>query len=88
MISMNLENIHKNRSPFTCFALTFTLSIPFWIAGALTTFQILPGIPLSALGLLCMVVWGQEQWSELETFKGQMRTRQFLLLMMRGDEIH
>lgn len=55
MISRNLENIHKNRSPFTYFALTFALSIPFWIAGALTTFQILPGIPLSALGLLCMV---------------------------------
>jgi membrane protease YdiL (CAAX protease family) len=35
--------------------LTFALSIPFWIAGALTNFQLLPGVPLSALGLLCMV---------------------------------
>lgn len=45
----------RNRSPLTYFVLTFALSIPFWIAGALTDFQILPGIPLSALGLLCMV---------------------------------
>jgi len=45
----------KPRSPFVYFALTFALSIPFWIAGALTDFQLLPGIPLSALGLLCMV---------------------------------
>jgi membrane protease YdiL (CAAX protease family) len=35
--------------------LTFALSIPFWIAGALTNLQLLPGVPVSALGLLCMV---------------------------------
>jgi membrane protease YdiL (CAAX protease family) len=34
--------------------LTFALSIPFWIAGALTTLQLLPAIPVSALGLVCM----------------------------------
>jgi membrane protease YdiL (CAAX protease family) len=45
----------RNRSPVTYFLLTFALSIPFWIAGVLTNFQILPGIPISALGLLCMV---------------------------------
>ena len=42
------------RSPLTYFALTFALSIPFWVAGALTTFQLLPALPVSALGLLCM----------------------------------
>jgi membrane protease YdiL (CAAX protease family) len=45
----------QNRSPLIYFVLTFALSIPFWIAGALTDFQIMPGIPLSALGLLCIV---------------------------------
>jgi uncharacterized protein len=45
----------RNRSALTYFGLTFALSIPFWIAGALTKFQILPGIPVSALGLVCMV---------------------------------
>jgi membrane protease YdiL (CAAX protease family) len=35
--------------------LTFALSIPFWVAGALTTVQLLPALPVSALGLLCMV---------------------------------
>lgn len=44
-----------DRSPLTYFVLTFALSIPFWIAGAFSDFQILPGIPISALGLLCMV---------------------------------
>ena len=39
----------------TYFLLTFVLSIPFWTAGTLTTFQLLPGIPTRALGLLCMV---------------------------------
>lgn len=45
----------SNRSPLTYFVLTFALSIPFWIAGALTNRQLLPAIPVSALGLLCMV---------------------------------
>ena len=45
----------SNRSPLIYFVLTFALSIPFWIAGALTDLQILPVVPLSALGLLCMV---------------------------------
>ncbi len=45
----------KNRSPLIYFVLTFALSIPFWIAGSLTDMQILTGVPVSALGLLCMV---------------------------------
>jgi uncharacterized protein len=45
----------KNRSALTFFALTFALSIPFWIAGTLTKFQLLPGIPISALQLVCVV---------------------------------
>ena len=39
----------------TFFGLTFALSIPFWIAGAVTNIQLLPAIPVSALGLVCMV---------------------------------
>ncbi len=35
------------------FLLVLVLSIPFWLAGALTSFQLLPGLPLSALGFLC-----------------------------------
>jgi uncharacterized protein len=58
---VDIVKIHPNppkiraKSPWTYFVLTFALSIPFWIAGALTNFQLLPGIPLSAFGLLCMV---------------------------------
>ena len=39
----------------TYFGLTFALSLPFWMAGALTHFQLLPGVPVSTLGLLFMV---------------------------------
>jgi hypothetical protein len=35
------------------FALTLALSLPFWAAGASTAFQLLPGLPASALGFLC-----------------------------------
>ncbi|MGB8699076.1 MAG: CPBP family glutamic-type intramembrane protease [Thermosynechococcaceae cyanobacterium] len=45
----------RNRSPLAYFILTFALSIPFWIAGALTHVQILPALPVSALEVLCMV---------------------------------
>ena len=45
----------KTRSPLAYVVLTFALSLPFWIAGALTNLQLLPAIPVSALGLLCMV---------------------------------
>ena len=45
----------NRRSPLTYFALTIALSIPFWAAGAMTNFQLLPAIPVSALGFVCMV---------------------------------
>lgn len=45
----------KTRSPLVFFVLTFALSIPFWIAGAMTNLQLLPALPVSALGLLCVV---------------------------------
>lgn len=35
------------------FLLVFVLSIPFWAAGALTNLQLLPALPVSALGFLC-----------------------------------
>ncbi|MBW4621698.1 MAG: hypothetical protein KME17_20330 [Cyanosarcina radialis HA8281-LM2] len=50
-----LNSTVRNRSPLTYFVLTFALSIPFWAVGALTDFQLLPGIPVSALGILCVV---------------------------------
>ncbi len=39
--------------PYRFFALVFLLSIPFWLFGALTDGQILPGLPLSALMVVC-----------------------------------
>jgi membrane protease YdiL (CAAX protease family) len=37
------------RSPLTYVVLTFALSIPFWVIGAVSQVQVLPGIPISAL---------------------------------------
>lgn len=41
------------RSPLQFFALVFALSIPFWLLGAVTKRQLLPGLPVSALGFFC-----------------------------------
>lgn len=40
----------KRESIFVFFALVFALSIPFWILGAINPIELLPGLPISALG--------------------------------------
>ena len=37
----------------TFFLLVFALSLPFWLLGAVTERELLPGLPLSALAFLC-----------------------------------
>ena len=41
------------RSPLAFFALVFALSVPFAILGFVTKLQLMPGIPISALGFVC-----------------------------------
>ena len=41
------------KSPLRFFLLVFVLSLPFYLAGALTSFQMLPALPISALIFLC-----------------------------------
>lgn len=43
----------RNRSPLVFFVLVFALSLPFWLIGALTTIQLLPGLPVSSLMFVC-----------------------------------
>jgi membrane protease YdiL (CAAX protease family) len=45
-----------NARPFAFFVLLFLISIPFWIAGAVSGAFLLPGLPLSALGAFCPVL--------------------------------
>src|SRR6266568_8424366 len=45
----------RSRSPLRFFLLVFALSLPFWLAGTLTSSQLLPALPVSALALLCPV---------------------------------
>jgi membrane protease YdiL (CAAX protease family) len=47
-----MDSIHK-RSSLAFFILVYALSIPFWVSGALSQSQLLPGLPLSALGFVC-----------------------------------
>jgi uncharacterized protein len=47
------EGVH--RSPLRFFALVFALSVPFWVAGAVTGLQLLPGLPVSSLMSFCPV---------------------------------
>ncbi len=50
------QPMRTSRSPLAFFVLVFVLFIPFWVAGALTTLQLLPALPVSALGAFCPAV--------------------------------
>jgi membrane protease YdiL (CAAX protease family) len=41
------------RSPLRFFLLVFALSTPFWLIGVVSTWQLLPGVPVSALQIAC-----------------------------------
>jgi membrane protease YdiL (CAAX protease family) len=41
------------RLPLRFFILTFSLSIPFWLAGSLTEWPLLPGLPVASLMGVC-----------------------------------
>ena len=43
----------SNRSPLKFFALVLGLSLPFWLMGAATDLQLMPGLSVSALGAFC-----------------------------------
>ncbi len=45
----------RSRSPLRFFLLVFALSLPFYLAGTLTSFQLLPALPVSGLAFLCPV---------------------------------
>ena len=45
----------RSRSPLKFFLFVFALSVPFWLAAAFTTLQLLPGLPVSSLMFFCPV---------------------------------
>ncbi|MGO9451658.1 MAG: CPBP family intramembrane glutamic endopeptidase [Candidatus Binataceae bacterium] len=63
---MDRTSPHRGQ-PLKFFLLVFVLSIPFWLAGALTTFQLAPGLPVSALMFFCpaiaasILVYGEDK---------------------------
>lgn len=46
----------RNSSPLKFFLLVFTLSIPFWLIGAMTKLQLLSGLPADALMFVCPTI--------------------------------
>ena len=43
----------RSRSPLKFIILVFALSVPFWLIGAVTRLQLIPGLSVSALGAFC-----------------------------------
>ena len=43
----------RGASPLKFFVLVFALSVPFWLLGAVTDLQLLPGLPMSAFAFVC-----------------------------------
>jgi membrane protease YdiL (CAAX protease family) len=48
-----MDIVSRSRSPLKFFLLVFALSIPFQLIGTVTSRQLLPGIPMSSLMLVC-----------------------------------
>ena len=46
----------RHRSPLKFLLLVFALSIPFWMIGALTDLQLMPGLSVSAFMTFCPMV--------------------------------
>ena len=46
----------RSRSPLKFFLLVFALSMPFWLIGAVTKLQLLPGLSVSAFGAFCPLI--------------------------------
>lgn len=46
----------QRRSPLQFFLLVFGLTIPFWVLGAVTGRELLPGLPVAALATFCPMI--------------------------------
>ena len=53
--SSSIAITSRRRSPLKFFLLVFALSIPFWLIGAVTGIELLPGLPVAALMFVCPV---------------------------------
>jgi hypothetical protein len=48
----------REPSPLAFFVLVLVLAVPFWVLGALTGVELLPGLPIAALSFICPVLAG------------------------------
>jgi CAAX protease family protein len=68
---------NRRESIFVFFALVFVLSIPFWVLGAIKPIQLLPGLPISALGVFVpalsalILVYKDERFSSVLQLLGR-----------------
>ena len=68
----------RTRSPLKFFGLIFAFSIPFWLAGAVTGLQLLPGLPLAALMFVCPAA------AALILIHGESKTADMIALLKRS----
>ena len=57
--------------PVQFFLLVFALSVVFWLLGAVTDLQLLPGLPISALALFCPGDGGCDSCAQTERHPGR-----------------
>jgi uncharacterized protein len=53
VISTDIPQLTRPRSPWRFFVLVFALTIPFWLVSAAAGIELLPGLPLAAFAVVC-----------------------------------
>ena len=72
----------RDRSPRRFFLLVFALSVPFWLIGAVTDLQLMPGLSVSALMAFCPMV------AALILVHGESRTAGVTELLRRSFDFN
>ncbi len=80
--AQNPEMRDSCREAYAFFALVFLLSLPFWLLGAVADRQLMPGLPLSSLMIVCPVLAAFIlRWQSLGS-------RQAVAFLKRAVDIH
>ena len=66
-------------SPLIFFILVFVLSVPFWLLGAETSRQVLPGLPMSSFMWVCPAIAAAMLVYKREKHRGRDRVAQEIL---------
>jgi membrane protease YdiL (CAAX protease family) len=56
MMRRSTSDAAEQRSPAFFFVLVFGLTLPFWAVSAMTTIELLPGVPVAAFAVVCPAI--------------------------------